>query len=229
MAMQGKVTDGQYLSEGFISSLNQPLFDEIPLELQQPFWWPLQLDPGHWLDKVFPKFYDDSKFVSRLLSRTALFHPIFNQGKMYAVVQETAKEINLPFSTTISFAKQRFMSSSYKQFLKLESSIEAYINTFRDHDNQELNEYKLAGQDFVFDLLRVIDLLWPLILVMLHGQMLSYLGWKIAAWIPQVKDQLNLFPAEITKEKPQLVLVCTNMPRTLPISSTRTLTWLKGG
>ena len=202
LAMQGKVTDGQYLTEGFINSLNQPLFDEIPVELQDQLWWPLQWDPGHWLDKVFSKFYDDNKFVSRLLSRTALFHTIFNRGKMYAVAQETAEEMKLPFSTTISFAKQRFMSSSYKQFLKLESSIEAYINTFRDHDNQELNEYKLAGQDFVFDLLGVIDLLWPLVLVMLRGQMLSCPGWKIAAWIPLVKGQINLFAAEITKESP---------------------------
>ena len=145
VAMQGKVTDGQYLSEGFMSLLNQPLFDEIPLKLQQLLWWPLQWDPGHWLDKVFSKFYDDNKFVSRLLSRTALFHTIFNRGKMYAVAQEIAKEMNLPFSTTISFAKQRFMSSSYKQFLKLDSSTEAYIDTFGDHDNQGLNEYKLAG------------------------------------------------------------------------------------
>ena len=52
----------------------------------------------------------------------------------------------LPFKTTVSFAKQRFMSSSYKQFFKLETSIEAYINTFQDHDSRELNEYKIAGK-----------------------------------------------------------------------------------
>ena len=42
LAMEGKVTDGQYLCEGFIDSMNQPLFDEIPLVLQEEFWWPLQ-------------------------------------------------------------------------------------------------------------------------------------------------------------------------------------------
>lgn len=123
---------------------------------------------------------------------------------MHAVAQETAKELNPPFKTTVPFAKQRFMSSSYKQFLKLETSIEVYINTYRDHDNHELNEYKLAGQDFVFDLLGVIDLLWPLVLVMLRGQMLSCPGWKIAAWIPQVKDQMNWFAAQVTNEKPSV-------------------------
>jgi hypothetical protein len=62
---QCKVTDGQYLCKGFIDSMNQPLFDEIPLTCQEEFWWPLQWDPGHWLDKVFSKFYDDNQIVAR--------------------------------------------------------------------------------------------------------------------------------------------------------------------
>ncbi len=101
LAMQGKVTDGQYLCDGFIDSMNQPLFDEIPLMLQEKFWWPLQWDAGHWLDKVFSKFYDDNQFVSRLLLRTNLFHTIFNRGKMHAVAKETAEELKLPFKTTV--------------------------------------------------------------------------------------------------------------------------------
>ncbi len=144
LAMQGKVTDGEYLNEAFINAMNQPLFDELPVDLQDCFWWPLQWDPGHWLDKVFSA-YHDGEFVSHLLSRTALIHSLFSHGKMHSVAYETAKELKLPFRTTVSFAKQCFISSSYKQFLKLETSIEAYINTFRDHDNQELNEYKIAG------------------------------------------------------------------------------------
>lgn len=202
--MQGKVTDGQYLCEGFIDSMNQPLFDEIPLALQEEFWWPLQWDPGYWLDKVFSKFYDDNQFVSRLLLRTNLFHTMFNCGKMHAVAKETAKELKLPFKTTVLFAKQIFMSSSYKQFLKLETTIEAYINVFRDHDNEEVKEYKLAGQDFVLNHLGVIDLLWPLVLTMLCGQMLSCPGWTIATWITQVKDQMNLFATQVSREIPSL-------------------------
>jgi hypothetical protein len=160
LAMQGKVTDGQYLNEGFINAMNQPLFDELPVDLQDRFWWPLQWDPGHWLDKVFSA-YHDGEFVSRLLSRTALIHSLFSHGKMHSVAYETAKELKLPF-----------------RMLKLETSIEAYINMFRDHDNQELNEYKIAGQDFVFDLLGVIDLLWPLVLLMVRAQLCGVLDGK---------------------------------------------------
>ncbi len=160
LAMQGKVTDGQYLNEGFINAMNQPLFDELPVDLQDRFWWPLQWDPGHWLDKVFSA-YHDGEFVSHLLSRTALIHSLFSHGKMHSVAYETAKELKLPF-----------------RMLKLETSIEAYINMFRDHDNQELNEYKIACQDFVFDLLGVIDLLWPLVLLMLRAQLCGVLDGK---------------------------------------------------
>ena len=127
LGMQGKVTDRQYLMDGFINAMNQPLFEEISIDIQDQFWWPLQWDPGHWLDKVFSKFYDNNKFLSRLLARTALFHTLYGRGKMHAVAKESAKEINLPFRTTVLYAKQRFMSSSYQQFLKLDTSIEVYI------------------------------------------------------------------------------------------------------
>ena len=50
VAMQGKVTDGQYINTDFINAMNQPLFDELPVDLQDKFWWHLQWDPGHWLD-----------------------------------------------------------------------------------------------------------------------------------------------------------------------------------
>ena len=72
--MQGKVVDGQYVNQKFISAMNSPLMDalkqslsteenEIVLDL---FWWPTQWNPGHCLDKIFGHF-KDSPFVTRLL------------------------------------------------------------------------------------------------------------------------------------------------------------------
>ena len=63
------------------------------------------------------------------------------------------------------------MSSSYQQLLKLEKSLGVYIETFRDHDNNDIGEYKIAGNDFIFDLLGTIDLLWPSALLMVRGQL----------------------------------------------------------
>lgn len=206
LQMQGKVTDGQYLTDGFINAMNQPLFAQLREDMQDKFWWPLQWDPSHWLDKVFSKFYE-SEYVSRLLSRTTLFHTMFGHGKMHAVPKATAKEMDLPFYTTMPFAKQRFLSSSYKQFTKLEKSLEVYVNTYRDHNNKEINEYMMAGQDFVFDLLGIIDLLWPLVLLMLRGQALACPGWKIITWLSLVREHIIKFSVEVEKPLPS-EMVC---------------------
>ena len=107
--MAGKVTDGQYINEGFVERMNNALWEHLPPEVQDEFWWPLQWDPAHWLDKVFDKFMD-SEFVSRLLMRTKLFHTLFSYGKMHSVAKATAEEHDLPFRTTISFAKQSFLA-----------------------------------------------------------------------------------------------------------------------
>ena len=205
MAMQGKVMDGQYLTAPFVQAMNKPLFQFFPEDQQElardPFWWPCEWDHGHWLDKVFEKF-KDTAFVNRLLKRTALFHQLFRFGKMHSVAKETAKDLKLPFRVTVPFAVQRFMSSSYQQLLKLEKSFEAYVETFRDHDNRPLMEYQLAGNDFVFDLLGVIDLLWPLVILMLRSQLQWCPGWKFIRWVPLVQKQFELFSPEIVKRLP---------------------------
>jgi hypothetical protein len=169
-------------------------------------WWPLQWDPGHWLDKVFGK-YKGEPFISRLITRTNYVHHLFSHGKSHSVSKATAAELELPFLVTVSFAHQRFMSSSYNQFLKLERSLEVYIETYRDHDNREIGDYKIAGNDFVFDLLGTIDLLWPLVLLMLRGQLLWCPGWKFVGWLPLVKSQMKKFAREIKCRNPSK-LVC---------------------
>jgi hypothetical protein len=104
-------------------------------------WWLLQCDPGHWLDNVFEK-YKGEPFISRLITRTNYVHHLFSHGKSHSVSKATAAELELPFLATVLFAQQRFMSSSYNQFLKLERSLEVYIETYCDHKNREIGEYK---------------------------------------------------------------------------------------
>ena len=165
--MQGKVTDGQYINEPFVRSMNKPIFDVLSSSglnkdklkiVLASIWWDCHWDPAHLLDKVFSSFKDDS-FVKRFLGRVALFHQIFRHGKMYAIAKETAKESNLPFRVTNAYAPQRFISSSYLSLKRLEISYEAYVETFLDHHNEEEMRYKLCGNDFVFDLCGILDLL----------------------------------------------------------------------
>ena len=122
---------------------------------------------------------------------------------MHSVAKETAKELQLPFRVTVSFAPQRFLSSSYHQFLKLEQSIEVYIETFKDHNNSQVILYQIAGQDFLFDLMGMLDLLWPLVLLQLRGQSLIYPGWKFKKWITMALDQLKVFNQEVVRKHPR--------------------------
>ena len=163
--------DGQYLNEPFITAMNEPIMQQLgdDLSCKDAFWWPVQWDPAHWLDKVFSKF-KDSRFVDRLLKRVGLYHQLFSHGKMHSVARHTAKDLKLPFRVTNAYAHQRFMSSSYLSLKNLADSLEVYMETFKDHDNREEIGYKLCGQDFVHDLLGVLDLLWPLVVLMLHAQ-----------------------------------------------------------
>ena len=207
MQMQGKVFDGQYLTRPFIQAVNEPITEwlkdakkkDCNEDPASDYWWPTQWDSGHWLDLVFEKFKSE-EFISRLLSRTNLVHRQFGHGKLHSVSKATAGDLNLPFQVTVSFAAQRFMSSSYLQFLKLQRSLEVYFETFRDHDNSEINEYKIAGSDFVYDLLGTIDLLWPLALLMTRGQLEWCPAWKLPGWVPLVDKQLRLFSAEMKKD-----------------------------
>ena len=176
--IQGIVFDGQYLTRPFIQAVNKPITELLKDAKKKDsnedpasdYWWPAQWDSGHWLDLVFEKFISE-EFFSRLLSRTNLVHCQFGHGKLHSVSKATAGDLNLPFQVTVSFSAQHFMSSSYLQFLKLQRSLEVYIETFHEHDNGEINEYKIAGSDFVYDLLGTIDLLWPLALLMTRGQL----------------------------------------------------------
>ncbi|CAB3985838.1 Hypothetical predicted protein [Paramuricea clavata] len=71
-----------------------------------------------------------------------------------------------------------------------------------DHDNTEITEYKIAGTDFVYDLLGTIDLLWPLALLMIWGQLEWCPVWKFPSWIPLVEEQLRQVAKEVIKDGP---------------------------
>ena len=62
------------------------------------------------------------------------------------------------------------MISSYLSLKNLQESLEVYIETFKDPDNHEDFGYKLCCQDFVLDLIGILDLLWPLVVLMLQPE-----------------------------------------------------------
>ena len=209
LLVQGKVTDGQYINFPFTNEMNEPIFkiirkncdEENKKILLQDIWWECQWDPGHLLDKVFSKFHD-SEVITRLLGRVALFHQLFRHGKMHSLAKVTAKELKLPFFVTNSYAPQRFMSSCYLSLTNLQRSYETYAETFKDHHNQPDILYKLCGNDFVYDLCGIIDLLWPIVVLMLKAQQEWSPGWSFPEYVKRVKTQLRAVEQEIMKSTP---------------------------
>ena len=90
------------------------------------------------------------------------------------------------------------------------TSVEVYVETLHDHESSEVNEYKIAGSDFVYDLLGTIDLLWPLALLMTRGQLDWCPAWKFPGWVPLVDKQLCQFDTEMKKDAPTNV-VCLRL------------------
>ncbi len=228
LQVQGRVMDGQYLNEPFITAMDEPIMQQLEdgLSCKEAFWWPVQLDPTHWLDKVFSKF-KESRFVDRLLKKVSLYHQFFSHGKMHSIARHTAKDLKLPFRVTNAYAYQRFKSSSYLSLKNLAESLEVYMETFRDHDNQEEIGYELCGQDFVHDLLGLLDLLSD----MLQSQANWYPGWKLCSHLPLVKEQMESFINEVSEDIPasNVCPACMNGLKNCGKSATAVVSWRKGG
>ena len=97
--MQGKVMDGQYLTDRFIGTINNAILGSwvVPSSENSSdavrFWWPCQWDPSHWIDKVFSKF-KDSLFVERLLKRANMYHQLFGYGKLHGIAKAMSQFIS---------------------------------------------------------------------------------------------------------------------------------------
>ena len=62
----------------------------------------------------------------------------------------------------------------------------------------------LCGNDFAYDLCGILDLLWPIVVLMLKAQLQWFPGWKFPAFIDAALQKINLFSEEIMNETPCL-------------------------
>uniref|UniRef100_A0A7M5X9Y9 Uncharacterized protein n=1 Tax=Clytia hemisphaerica TaxID=252671 RepID=A0A7M5X9Y9_9CNID len=98
-------------------------------------------------------------------------------------------------SQPVSYATQRFTSSSYNQWVKIFKSYGAYIQAFEHlHPNRSDDEeyqFQIKGADYVFDMLLLLDTLKPLVDVMLQLQSLDNPVWKLKKLFPELIDRLK--------------------------------------
>lgn len=60
----------------------------------------------------------------------------------------------------------------------------------------------MFGNDFVYDLSSILDLLWPIVVLMAKEQLQWLYGWKLAVFIDAALQRINLFSEEIMSETP---------------------------
>jgi hypothetical protein len=113
-----------------------------------------------------------------------------SHGKGFAFLQMVDKDARRP----VSYATQRFASSAYEQWQKIEKSYSSLWKAFdllhpQRNDDKEW-QYMIAGSDFVADLLAFLDIMEPVVDLMIRAQALDTPMWKLKLWWPKVKAKL---------------------------------------
>lgn len=128
---------------------------------------------------------------SLFIKRSNLFNQLLRNGKGFAFLTILDKDALRP----VSYATQRFASSSYNQWVKIFKSYGAYIQAFEHlHPNRSDDEeyqFQIKGADYVFDMLLLLDTLKPLVDVMLQLQSLDNPVWKLKKLFPELIDRLK--------------------------------------
>ena len=136
-----------------------------------------------------------------------------------------------PSPRPVTYAAQRFASSSYNQWLKIKRSFSSYRKAFEIlHPNREETEewqYMICGSDFIQDLLSLIDILKPVVELMLRIQSLHCPVWKSKQSCPKVRDALTQEENGIPEAYPTLSKVIKDLhPGGTYKSVTRLEGWL---
>ena len=168
----GVAADGPYQAAGFRKRLLQELGIEDSDNGQLSF--PVTWDAAHLLNVVEVKDQSPgSDNFKTFLKRCNVFNTVLANanGKGFAFLQLVDKDARRPDA----YATQRFSSSSYDQWLKIEKSYSALWKAFdilypnRPEDDQYQYQYMIAGSDFIADLLSFLDILEPIVNLMLRA------------------------------------------------------------
>ena len=206
-AWTGTVCDGAYQAAEFASTLKSILKQE---HLDDSAFFSVLWDPAHFLNLAFADVFEgkigtSKSFMDCLVQRLCVVHKIFQQGEMLKhTIEVMSKDDNLVLKVTSRTCSTRFSTSQYVEFRKLLDSLPLHIQTFRQFQFSEVKEYMIAGDDFLFDLCGICDILAPMMEMMVKLQNLSVPCWKIVTWWPKLKSHMERMVTELSLKKPPL-------------------------
>ena len=189
----GVAADGPYQASGFRRKLLETLniVETRADHLALPVTW----DAAHILNLGVSDVKDSKSpsgiFFQTFLKRCNVFNTILANGKGFAFLQLVDETARRP----VAYAGQRFASSSYEQWCKIEQSYGSFWKAFEalypNRNEEEELQYMIAGSDFVADLLACLDIMEPVVDLMLRVQSLDTPVWKLKLWWPRVKAKLS--------------------------------------
>ena len=207
----GVGADGPYQATGFRQHLREALDLDSDDDLALPVTW----DTAHLLNLAVTDVRDAKTesgiFFRQFIKRCNVFNHVLSNGKGFAFLQL----VNVDARRPVSCATQRFASSSYEQWIKLEKSFNSLWRAFDllhpNHAEDEEWQYMIAGSDFVHDLLAFPDILSLVVDLMLHVQALDTRIWKLKLWWPKVREKLMKAANEDPEAFPRLKEVEQNL------------------
>ena len=112
---------------------------------------------------------------------------------MFVQAKNKLKQTRHLFLLPEKLAPHGLLHHRYFEFTKLLQSFPNYVKTFRNYNHTEIKEFEIAGQDFIFDLCAVVDVMAPIIALLLELQNLQSSVWKLWIWQKKVLDELKKF------------------------------------
>ena len=185
----GTSADGPYQAHEFGFTIQEETgWHRIPEELRfcQAVIW----DATHLLNlaatDIKGKFGESEEFFNKFIKRANEFNHMMGRGKGFAQLELCAKNSSKRASAIVPFAAQRFLSSAVGQWKSIEKSFPVLRKSFQASDSNADEDfpiqYRMFGQDFVVDLLGLLDITAPLCEMMVLSQSVDFLHWKIVFW-----------------------------------------------
>ncbi|XP_018026712.1 uncharacterized protein LOC108682107, partial [Hyalella azteca] len=187
--LTGATCDGQYV---VLSGFAARLAERVGVSSERAFAVPVTWDAGHWMNLVVTDvrsvkqqtFKGSAQLLNTFIKRCNVFNDELQHGKGYAMLRAISESNKSTAHAPKSYAQHRFMSSNYQQWLSIEKSLPTLVAGFhmmnprsKDDPNEEL-KFMIQGQDFVYDLLFLLDFLGPLVQVMNALQNFTVPIWK---------------------------------------------------
>ena len=202
----GTSADGQYQAEEFASTIREET-GRLQMSRELQFCQEVIWDATHLLNLAATDIKDgklgkSKEFFNKFIKGANEFNHLLARGKGFAQLEISAKSKRKRATVIVPFAAQRFLNSAVKQWKSIEKEFHVLRKAFQTiHSNADEDfplQYRMFGQDFVSDLLGLLDITSPLCELMVLSQSVDFLHWKIVPWGTRMIEKMQHITDDLT-------------------------------